>query len=151
MCLCACDSVPTMRVACGAIQIIFEKRANRVPPRFRLLAASSSPYNYYNNCHNHRARTGSGTQHCPRVTGTPADVRRALRLRAWRVEQYKNKIKMNSFSLLLLLSKSLLLRRPLLLRFLFFWFASPSKNRLEYVTRAAGLARRRESQGHGDP
>ena len=71
---------------------------------------------------------------------------------------------MNSFSLLLLLSKSLLRRLVLLLvlvlvlvllllllllRLLFF-FTSPNENRLEYATRAAGRARRRDSQGHGE-
>ena len=47
----------------------------------------------------------------------PNDKRRAIRLGACLVQLYKNKIKMNSLSLLLLLSKSLL-RRLVLLRLL---------------------------------
>ena len=55
-------SWPCVARRCGAIQIVFKKRANRVPPHFLLLASSSPSYYCYNFYH-HRATTGCGSQH----------------------------------------------------------------------------------------
>ena len=97
-------SWPCVARRCGAIQIIFKKRANRVPPHF-LLLASSSPSYYCYNFYQHRATTGCGSQHWearemlaaralgsrgPRPTWDGPCV-----LAVCRVQLYKNKIKMN--------------------------------------------------------